>query len=84
MLGFSGSGIDLRRRNCGAQIAASLLRADLVDRIAWFHAPAIMGGDGMPAAQPLGVVALDAMPRFVRVETRPIGEDVLTELRRAA
>ena len=31
----------------GAQLAASLLRADLVDRIAWFHAPAVMGGDAL-------------------------------------
>ena len=35
----------------GGQLAAALLRADLVDRIAWFHAPAVMGGDGWPAVQ---------------------------------
>jgi len=27
----------------GAQVAAALLRSGLVDRIAWFHAPAVMG-----------------------------------------
>lgn len=68
----------------GARLAAALLRADLVDRIAWFHAPAIMGGDGFPAAQAFGVTALDAMPRFVRTDARPVGADMLTELRRAA
>ena len=68
----------------GAQLAAALLRADLVDRIAWFHAPAIMGGDGWPAAQAFGVASLDAMPRFVRVAAHPLGPDMLTELRRAA
>jgi len=68
----------------GAQIAAAFLRADLVDRIAWFHAPAVMGGDGWPAAQALGVERLGAMPRFVRERVVPLGEDVLTELRRAA
>ncbi len=68
----------------GAQLAAALLRADLVDRVAWFHAPAIMGADGWPAAQAFGVTHLAAMPRFVREATRPVGEDVLTELRRAA
>ncbi|HET9019776.1 MAG TPA: bifunctional diaminohydroxyphosphoribosylaminopyrimidine deaminase/5-amino-6-(5-phosphoribosylamino)uracil reductase RibD [Acetobacteraceae bacterium] len=68
----------------GAQLAAALLRADLVDRVAWFHAPAIMGADGWPAAQAFGVADLAAMPRFVRTATRPVGEDVLTELRRAA
>jgi diaminohydroxyphosphoribosylaminopyrimidine deaminase/5-amino-6-(5-phosphoribosylamino)uracil reductase len=68
----------------GAQLAAALLRADLVDRIAWFHAPAVMGGDGWPAAQAFGVQALDAMPRFVRMAATPVGDDMLTEFRRAA
>ena len=68
----------------GAQLAAALLRADLVDRIAWFHAPSVMGGDGWPAAQAFGVQALAAMPRFVRQAATPVGEDMLTELRRAA
>jgi diaminohydroxyphosphoribosylaminopyrimidine deaminase/5-amino-6-(5-phosphoribosylamino)uracil reductase len=66
----------------GGQIAASLLRADLVDRIAWFHAPAVMGGDGWPAAQAFGVERLADMPRFVRHASAPVGEDWLTELRR--
>ena len=68
----------------GAQLAAALLRDDLVDRIAWFHAPSVMGGDGWPAAQAFGVQALAAMPRFVRQAATPVGEDMLTELRRAA
>ena len=63
----------------GAQLAASLLRADLVDRIAWFHAPAVMGGDGWPAVQAFGVERLDAMPRFSRVAETPLGDDMLTE-----
>jgi diaminohydroxyphosphoribosylaminopyrimidine deaminase / 5-amino-6-(5-phosphoribosylamino)uracil reductase len=68
----------------GAQIAASLLRADLVDRIAWFHAPTVMGGDGWPAAQSFGLERLAEMPRFVRHAATPVGADMLTELRRAA
>ena len=68
----------------GAQLAAALLRADLVDRLVWFHAPAVMGADGWPAAQAFGIADLAAMPRFVRTATRAVGEDVLTELRRAA
>lgn len=68
----------------GAQLAAALLRADLVDRIAWFHAPCVMGGDGWPAAQAFGVETLAAMPRFVRDTATPVGADMLTELRRAA
>ena len=65
----------------GAQIAAALLRSGLVDRIAWFHAPAIIGGDGWPAAQAFGVEKLDQMRRFIRVSTRAVGVDMLTELK---
>jgi diaminohydroxyphosphoribosylaminopyrimidine deaminase/5-amino-6-(5-phosphoribosylamino)uracil reductase len=68
----------------GAQLAAALLRDGLVDRIAWFHAPAVMGGDGWPAAQAFGISNLTAMPRFARVAERPVGADMLTELRRAS
>lgn len=63
----------------GAGLAAGLLRAGLVDRLAWFHAPAVMGGDGHPAAEGLRLAALAAMPRFHRVAVRPLGADLLTE-----
>lgn len=63
----------------GAGIAAALLREGLVDRLAWFHAPGVMGGDGMAAAYPLPVEVLAAMPRFRRVAARPLGADWLTE-----
>jgi diaminohydroxyphosphoribosylaminopyrimidine deaminase/5-amino-6-(5-phosphoribosylamino)uracil reductase len=66
----------------GAQLAASLLRADLVDRIAWFHAPAVMGGDAWPAVQAFGIQRLDAMPRFSRIAETPLGDDMLTEFTR--
>jgi diaminohydroxyphosphoribosylaminopyrimidine deaminase/5-amino-6-(5-phosphoribosylamino)uracil reductase len=67
----------------GAGLAAAFLGADLVDRIAWFHAPAIMGGDGWPAAEAFGVELLEQMPRFRRIGARPAGEDWLTELVRS-
>jgi diaminohydroxyphosphoribosylaminopyrimidine deaminase/5-amino-6-(5-phosphoribosylamino)uracil reductase len=67
----------------GAGLAAGLLRADLVDRLAWFHAPALLGADGWPAAAVLGITELAAIPRFRRVRSLPLGEDVLTELARA-
>ncbi len=68
----------------GGQIAASLLRADLVDRIAWFHAPAVMGGDGWPAAQAFGVDHLADMPRFTRRRVVALGPDMLTEYEKVA
>ncbi len=68
----------------GAQVAAALLGAGLVDRIAWFHAPGVMGGDGLPAAQAFGVAALAGMPRFRRLSMRTVGADVLSEFEGAA
>jgi diaminohydroxyphosphoribosylaminopyrimidine deaminase/5-amino-6-(5-phosphoribosylamino)uracil reductase len=68
----------------GAKVAAALLRAGLVDRIAWFHTPGVMGADGWPAAQAFGVERLAAMPRFARHRVTPIGDDVLTEFRKVA
>jgi diaminohydroxyphosphoribosylaminopyrimidine deaminase / 5-amino-6-(5-phosphoribosylamino)uracil reductase len=62
----------------GGQLAAALLREGLVDRIAWFHAPAVMGGDGWPAVAAFGIDGLDRMPRFVRRSTMPLGADLLS------
>src|SRR5271166_2207525 len=64
----------------GAQLAAAFLRDGLVDRIAWFHAPSIIGGDGVPAAAAFDIEEPSAAPRFVRRSIRPDGDDVLTEL----
>ncbi|MBB5689672.1 bifunctional diaminohydroxyphosphoribosylaminopyrimidine deaminase/5-amino-6-(5-phosphoribosylamino)uracil reductase RibD [Roseomonas alkaliterrae] len=66
----------------GAGLAAGLLRAGLVDRLAWFHAPGVLGAEGLPAAEGLRVGALAAMPRFRRVALAPLGADVLTEFER--
>ena len=66
----------------GGQVAAALLRADLVDKIAWFHAPAVMGGDGWPAVQAFGIETLEQMPRFRRDCENVIGHDMLSEYTR--
>jgi diaminohydroxyphosphoribosylaminopyrimidine deaminase/5-amino-6-(5-phosphoribosylamino)uracil reductase len=62
----------------GGQIAAAVLRARLVDRIAWFHAPGIIGGDGWPSVQAFGLDALAQMPRFKRDCVMPVGQDMLS------
>jgi diaminohydroxyphosphoribosylaminopyrimidine deaminase / 5-amino-6-(5-phosphoribosylamino)uracil reductase len=66
----------------GAQVAAALLRSGLVDRIAWFHAPAVLGGDAWPAVQAFGLDRLDATPRFIRRHATSVGDDMLTEFAR--
>ena len=62
----------------GGTLAAALLRENLVDRLAWFHAPAIIGGDGWPATQAFGVTTLKTMPRFTPVSQERWGDDYLT------
>jgi len=61
----------------GGHLAACLLRADLVDRVRWFRAGAIMGGDGVPAVAAYGVDGLALMRRFRRVGVQAVGEDLL-------
>lgn len=68
----------------GARLAAGLLRADLVDRIAWFHAPSLMGGDGLPSVRPFGIRRLAEMPRFACVSVTQVGPDIMSEYRRIA
>jgi diaminohydroxyphosphoribosylaminopyrimidine deaminase/5-amino-6-(5-phosphoribosylamino)uracil reductase len=52
----------------GSELAAALLRARLVDRLAWFHAPLVIGGDGLPA---IGALGADALAECVRLECEP-------------
>jgi diaminohydroxyphosphoribosylaminopyrimidine deaminase/5-amino-6-(5-phosphoribosylamino)uracil reductase len=66
----------------GGQVAASFIRGGFVDRIAWFHAPSVMGGDGWPGVQGFGIEKLAMMPRFTRHRVTPLGSDVLTEFTR--
>ncbi|MGH7114927.1 MAG: dihydrofolate reductase family protein, partial [Stellaceae bacterium] len=65
----------------GAGLAAALLRADLVDRLAWFHAPLLIGGDGLPAIAALALPALADAPRFEPIASETIGKDLLTTFR---
>lgn len=66
----------------GARLAAALLRADLVDRIAWFRAPMLLGGDAIPAAVSFGVDRLSQAPRFCRVAVAELAGDLFEYLMR--
>jgi diaminohydroxyphosphoribosylaminopyrimidine deaminase/5-amino-6-(5-phosphoribosylamino)uracil reductase len=65
----------------GSRVAASFLRAGLADRLAWFRAPTVIGGDGVPVAASFGIDAPDQAPRFKRVAAEPVGEDLLETYR---
>lgn len=78
---LGGAGLTRVLVEGGAGFAGGLLRAGLVDRLAWFHAPAVLGADALAAVAPLGIAALAAVPRFRRVAARRAGADWLTEFR---
>ncbi|HYM30196.1 MAG TPA: bifunctional diaminohydroxyphosphoribosylaminopyrimidine deaminase/5-amino-6-(5-phosphoribosylamino)uracil reductase RibD [Candidatus Cybelea sp.] len=61
----------------GGRIFAALARADLIDRIAWFRAATLIGAEGIPAVDALGLRDLSGQPRFRSVNLERIGEDVL-------
>ncbi|MGI4976726.1 MAG: RibD family protein, partial [Janthinobacterium lividum] len=64
----------------GGRLAAGLLRAGLVDRVAWFHAPGVVGGDGVAAVAGMGLERIAGMARFTVVSRRVAGADWLTEM----
>lgn len=60
----------------GGQVAASFLRAGLVDRIEWFRAPILLGGDGRPGVAGLALAKLAAAPKFRRLSVEALGDDL--------
>lgn len=60
----------------GGMVAASFLKLGLVDRMEWFRAPLLIGGDGVPALGSLDVAGLDEGLRFRRVDVRSVGQDI--------
>jgi diaminohydroxyphosphoribosylaminopyrimidine deaminase/5-amino-6-(5-phosphoribosylamino)uracil reductase len=63
----------------GAELAAALLRAELVDALALFLAPKLIGGDGRPLLGSLGVTALAAASELLETSVREVGPDMLVE-----
>jgi diaminohydroxyphosphoribosylaminopyrimidine deaminase/5-amino-6-(5-phosphoribosylamino)uracil reductase len=61
----------------GGQLAGALLDAELVDEVAWFIAPKLVGGESAPG--PLGGIGVERMAgarRLERVTVRRFGEDL--------
>lgn len=61
----------------GSRLGSALIRAQLVDRVAWFHSNLVLGGDGTPAIAAFGLSALAEAPRFSLSSSTRFGEDVL-------
>ncbi|MEB8387992.1 bifunctional diaminohydroxyphosphoribosylaminopyrimidine deaminase/5-amino-6-(5-phosphoribosylamino)uracil reductase RibD [Rhodobacteraceae bacterium KMM 6894] len=67
----------------GGALAASLLRAGLVDRLAQFTAGLALGAEARPCLGGMAIAALDAAPRFALEGVRAVGGDTLSLWRSA-
>jgi len=61
----------------GGRVVAGLFRAGMVDRLVWYHAPLVIGGDGMSAAAAFGVDTLAEAPIFRRTNCVTVGPDLM-------
>jgi diaminohydroxyphosphoribosylaminopyrimidine deaminase / 5-amino-6-(5-phosphoribosylamino)uracil reductase len=73
---LAGEGIGSILLECGAGLATAFLREALVDRIEWFRAPLVIGGDGWPTLGALALSGLDAAPRFALHSVARLGGDL--------
>jgi len=60
----------------GGQVAASFLRAGRVDRLEWFRAPILLGGEGRTCVAALALAKLADAPKFRRLSAEPLGDDL--------
>lgn len=61
----------------GATVAASALRAKIVDKVIFFYAPKVLGGDGRVMIDGLGIRRVDRSLRIRRLAFRKAGGDLL-------
>jgi diaminohydroxyphosphoribosylaminopyrimidine deaminase/5-amino-6-(5-phosphoribosylamino)uracil reductase len=63
----------------GGEVHASFLNAGLVDRVAIFIAPRLLGGRAAPGTVGGPGLALADAVRLERLAVRPVGDDLLVE-----
>jgi diaminohydroxyphosphoribosylaminopyrimidine deaminase/5-amino-6-(5-phosphoribosylamino)uracil reductase len=68
----------------GAVLATALLKAGLVDRLYWFRAPIVIGGDGLPGIAPMDLDRLADSVGLRCTGRRALGNDVLELYERPA
>ncbi|HLI65711.1 MAG TPA: bifunctional diaminohydroxyphosphoribosylaminopyrimidine deaminase/5-amino-6-(5-phosphoribosylamino)uracil reductase RibD [Caulobacteraceae bacterium] len=83
MAALDGEGLTSVMVEGGGEVAASVLRAGLVDRLEWFRAPMLLGGEGRPAVAGLGLNRLADATWFRRLSTESLGEDLWERYERA-
>lgn len=81
---LAGKGITRLLVEGGATLATAFLEAGLVERIYWFRAPTIIGGDGLSGIGPLSADRLTQALGFRMAAQRQLGNDVLELYERPA
>jgi diaminohydroxyphosphoribosylaminopyrimidine deaminase/5-amino-6-(5-phosphoribosylamino)uracil reductase len=61
----------------GAAIAASALREKAVDKVLFFYAPKIIGGDGRAMIESLGIKSAKSALKIARLEVMRSGPDIM-------
>lgn len=67
----------------GGEVAASFLKASLIDRITSYRAGLLMGADSRSAIGPLALGRLDSAARFSVVSSKEVGGDTVESWKRA-
>lgn len=60
----------------GGTLATAAINEGVVDRIEWFRAPILIGGDGRPAIDGIKVQWVQQAPVWQRVALRELGPDI--------
>lgn len=68
----------------GPTLATAFLEAELVDKLYWFRAPIVIGGDGLPGVGPMALDRLGQAFGFRMGDRRQLGNDVLELYERPA
>ena len=74
---LAGQGIGRLLVEGGGGLAAALLREGLVDRLVWYRAPLLLGGDGRPAVADLGLARVNDAAGWRRTGVTMLAGDLL-------
>ena len=67
----------------GPTVAASFVKADLIDEVTLFRSPKTIGADGVDALEGLPLTALTQLPRLKSLGTMQVGADTMEHFERA-